>query len=110
MAVLWRLPADLLLDGVEAGDTPEDLIGDRRALLRRGLGNLAPGMHPAVSEHQRIAATSLGTGKTMVSGIAIDLQHTIEAVEDGLGVNAAAAGRIIEDDTGWVVAAPWPVV
>src|SRR5690606_40159 len=109
-ALLGREAADLLLDGIEAGNPLEDFIGNRRTVLRRCLDDLASGMAPAMGKQQRRTALSLGSGKPVVSCITVDLQHAIEAFQDCLGMNAAAPRRIMEDNARRIIAAPWPVI
>src|SRR5690625_2463036 len=88
-ALLRRLAADLLLDGIEAGDLPQQLVGDRRALGGRRLDDLPARMAPAVGEHQRLAAAALWPGEAAITAIAIDLQDAVKALEDMLVVDAA---------------------
>ena len=75
-AMCRRLSAYPRLDGIEAGDPTQGLMGQRRVL---GLGDvieLAPGMCP--TGRQNDVATG---GQTLEPGIAIDVQHALEVLQ-----------------------------
>src|SRR5690625_4507427 len=109
-AVRRRLAADLLLDGIEAGDLPQQLLGNRRTFARCCLDDLSAGMAPAVGKHQRLAATALRPGKAAITAVAIDLQDAVKALEDLLPVDATAPRGVVEHHTGRIGPAPWAVI
>ena len=73
LAFLGRVAADLRLDGIEPGDLLQALFGDGGGTGAGNVGELAPGMSPAIGERQR-TARPVGAGQPIVGGIAIHLQ------------------------------------
>ena len=84
-ALLGRGAAYLGLDGVELGDAPQSLGGDRGVVAVEDLAQLSPGVRPAQSQGKG----RLGSGRqAMVASVAIDLQDTGEAAQESLGMDA----------------------
>ena len=67
-------------------------------------------MRPTVPELQRCAAFAAPAGQPIVTGIAVDLEDAVEAVEELFGMFAAAPGRIEVDDARRIGPAPGAVV
>ena len=105
-----RAAADIGLDGVELGDPAQDLGGDLRAAALMDLAQSPAAMAPAISQPQRRTAPAVRSGQPVVAGIAVDLEDAVEAVEEALGIFAAAPGRVEVDHAGRIGAAPAAVV
>lgn len=65
---------------------------------------------PAVGEPQRGSALAPVTGKAVVAGISVDVQHALEAREHPVGVLTATARGVTEDDRRRVGSVVGPVV
>jgi hypothetical protein len=79
----------VLLDGVERGDMFERFAGNRRRSGGGELVEVTPDMRPA--ERQPDVAA---VGEFAVTGIAVDLQDTLEVLQVGDGPLDFAIGRL----------------
>ena len=105
-----RAAADIGLDGVELGDSAQALGGDLRAAAVVDLAQFSSRMRPTVRKLQWRAALAAPAGQSVVSSVAVDLEDAVEAVEEVLGMFAAAPGRIEVDHAGRISSAPGAVV
>ena len=105
-----RAAADIGLDGIEFSDPAHTLGCDLRAAAVMDLTHFSPAMRPTVRKLQWRAAPAARTGQPIVAGITVDLQDAVEAVEEALGIVAAAPGRIEVDHAGRIGAAPGTVI
>lgn len=97
-------------DGIDFGDPAQALGGNLRTIAVENLLQLAPCVRPAMGHPNGIAALARGFGQPVVARIAINLQDTVEAGQEGFGILARAAGSIEVDHSGRIVSAPWPVI
>ena len=56
------------------------------------------------------AAFARGFGQPVIAWITVDLQDAVKAGEEGFGIFTRPTRGIEVDHTGWVLAAPWPVI
>ena len=97
--------ADIVLDFVELGDSPERFAGNG---CRTGGGQFieAP-THMAPAECQGHAVAG---GERSIAHVPVHLQDTDESIKMRHRAFALAIGRIDINDTGRVDSLPWPVV
>ena len=108
---LARLDApDVGFHGIELGNAPQTLGCDFRTVAVEDFLQLAPCMRPAVGHADRVAADPGRARETVVAGIAVELQRAVEAAQEPLRVQPAAVGRVEEDHSGRIVAAPATIV
>ena len=107
---LGRAGADLGLDGVELGDPAQALGCDLRAAAVVDFAEPAPRMGPTVCQPYRRAALAAPAGQPVVTGLAVDLQDAVEAVEEALGIFAAAPGGIEVHHARRIGSAPGAVI
>jgi hypothetical protein len=100
--------ADVVLDGIELGNPPQCLLGQRRLGRDVDVVELAPHMRPAEGELRHIA--SFAGEQATESGIAIDLQQTAEPAQMRLRMLALAILTIDVGSGGMPRPAPGPVV
>jgi len=67
-------------------------------------------MCPAVDDRDRRAALAGGARQPVITGIAIQLQDAIEALQNQLGMGASTDWTIGEDHVGRVIAAPSTII
>lgn len=104
------LPPDLGLNAVELSDPAQAVSRDFRTVAVEDLLQLAPRMRPAVGHRDRRAALAGGARQSIVTGISIQLQDAVEALQDLLGMGASTAWAIGEDHAGRVIAAPSTII
>src|ERR1700758_202982 len=100
--------AYVVLDGIELGNPPQCLLGQRRLGRDVDVVELAPHMRPAEGELRHIA--SFAGEQATESGIAIDLQQTAEPAQMRLRMLALAILTIDVGSGGMPRPAPGPVV
>ena len=96
---------DVLLDGVESGDVFERFAGNRRRSGGGEFVEVTPDMRPAERKSD-VAAV----GEFAVTGIAVDLQDTLEAPQVDDGPLGFAIGRVDIGNTRWIRPAPGTVI
>ena len=96
---------DVFLDGVERGDMLERFAGNRRRSGGGELVEVSPDMRPA--ERKSDVAT---IGQLAVTGIAVDLQDTLEALEVSDGPLGFAIGRVDIGNARWIRPTPGTVI
>ena len=97
--------ADFSLDGVEFGDALQRLAGDRRGAGSGEFVEAAAHMRPAEGE-PHVALFR----QRAIAGVAVDLQHALEAGQMHHRPLGLAVGRIDIGDGRRVRAAPGPIV
>ena len=85
---------DFGLDLIELGDAFQPFAGNPRTVTFEDFTQLSPRVGPTIGDTERITAFARRLREPVLAGISIDLQDAIEAVQERLGMPAAATGRV----------------
>ena len=91
---LGRAAADIALDGKEFGDPAQAFGPDLGAAAVVDFSQFSPAMRPTIRKLYRRAALPAPAGQPVVTGISIELQDAVEALQERFGMFAAAPGGV----------------